>query len=120
MVCPKCNYHFRISATDRLAPAVDEGTFVELDDALEPMDPLEFKDRLKYTERVKEYQGSTRRKEALVTGKGKILGQPAMVGIMDFAFMGGSMGSVVGEKVARLTERAVEEGSGMVWPDSMV
>jgi acetyl-CoA carboxylase carboxyl transferase subunit beta len=114
MVCPKCNYHFRISATDRLALAVDEGTFVELDGALEPMDPLEFKDRLKYTERLKEYQRSTQRKEALVSGKGKILGQPAMVGIMDFGFMGGSMGSVVGEKVARLAERAVEEGSGMV------
>ena len=114
MVCPKCNYHFRISATDRLNLVVDEGSFVEFDVTLEPLDPLQFKDRMKYPERVKENQRSTRRKEALVSGRGKVLGEVAMVGIMDFEFMGGSMGSVVGEKVARLAERAREENCGMV------
>jgi len=114
MVCPKCNYHFRISAGDRLNLVVDEGSFVEFDATLEPLDPLEFKDRMKYPERVRESQRSTQRKEALVSGKGKILGQAAMVGIMDFEFMGGSMGSVVGEKIARLAERATDEDCGMV------
>ena len=114
MVCPKCNYHFRISAADRLNLVVDEGSFVEFDAALEPLDPLQFKDRMKYPERVKENQRSTHRKEALVSGKGKVLGEVAMVGIMDFEFMGGSMGSVVGEKVARLAERARDEECGIV------
>ncbi len=114
MVCPKCNYHFRISATDRLNLVVDEGSFVEFDATLEPLDPLQFKDRMKYPERVKENQRNTHRKEALVSGKGKVLGEVAMVGIMDFEFMGGSMGSVVGEKVARLAERARDEECGIV------
>jgi len=114
MVCPKCNYHFRISAAERLNLVVDEGSFVEFDVALEPLDPLQFRDRMKYPERVKESQRSTSRKEALVSGKGKVLGEVAMVGIMDFEFMGGSMGSVVGEKVARLAERARDEDCGMV------
>jgi acetyl-CoA carboxylase carboxyl transferase subunit beta len=109
MVCPKCNYHFRISAAARLNLVIDEGSFVEFDEALEPMDPLHFKDRMRYPERVKESQQSTLRKEAMVGGKGTIQGQPLMVGVMEFEFMGGSMGSVVGEKVARLAERAVDE-----------
>lgn len=114
MVCPKCNYHFRISAGNRLALVVDEGSFAEFDAALEPLDPLHFKDRLKYPERLRESQRSTQRKEALVSGRGKILGRAAMIGVMDFDFMGGSMGSVVGEKVVRLVERAVSEDCGMV------
>ena len=114
MVCPKCNYHFRISALDRLRLIVDEGSFIEQDAELEAMDPLHFKDRMRYPDRVKEAQQSTRGKEALVGGKGSILGQPVMVGLMDFEFMGGSMGSVVGDKVARLAERAVDEGCGLV------
>jgi acetyl-CoA carboxylase carboxyl transferase subunit beta len=114
MVCPKCTYHFRISAAERLKLVIDEGTFVEFDAAMEPLDPLQFKDRMKYPDRLKETQRSTQRKDALVSGKGKILGRPAMVGVMDFEFMGGSMGSVVGEKVARLAERGGEEASGLV------
>ncbi len=114
MVCPKCNYHFRISAGERLKLVVDENSFLESDSGLEPLDPLQFKDRMKYPERVKESQRSTQRKEALVSGKAAIHGQPVMIGVMDFEFMGGSMGSVVGEKVARLAERAREEGTGMV------
>jgi acetyl-CoA carboxylase carboxyl transferase subunit beta len=114
MVCPKCNYHFRISAAARLNLLVDEGSFAEFDAALESLDPLHFKDRMKYSDRVKESQQSTQRKEALIAGKGKILGHTVMVGIMDFEFMGGSMGSVVGEKVSRLAERAADEGWGLV------
>ncbi len=114
MVCPKCTYHFRISAAERLKLVVDEDTFVEFDAALEPLDPLQFKDRMKYPDRLKETQRSTQRKDALVSGKGEILGRPAMVGVMDFEFMGGSMGSVVGEKVARLAERGAEENCGLV------
>lgn len=114
MVCPKCNYHFRISATRRLGLVIDEGSFVEHDAGLEPLDPLHFRDQMKYPERIKETQEATRRTEAMLGGKGMILGQPVMLGVMDFEFMGGSMGSVVGEKVARLAERAAEEGCGLV------
>ena len=114
MICPKCNYHFRISAADRLNLVIDEGSFVEFDGDLEPIDPLHFKDRMRYPDRVKESQQSTQRKEAMVGGKGTIQGQPLLVGVMDFEFMGGSMGSVVGEKVARLAERAMEEGCPLV------
>ncbi len=113
-VCPKCNYHFRISAAERIALVVDEGTFVELEASLEPLDPLHFKDRLRYEERIKENQQRTRLKEAMVIGKGLIFGRPVMIGVMDFKFMGGSMGSVVGEKIARLMERAIAEDSGVI------
>jgi len=113
-VCPKCNYHFRISAAERIALIIDEGTFVELEAGLEPLDPLRFKDRLRYEERLRECQQSTRLREAAVVGKGLIFGRPAMIGVMDFKFMGGSMGSVVGEKIARLMEQAIREDSGVI------
>jgi acetyl-CoA carboxylase carboxyl transferase subunit beta len=113
-VCPKCNYHFRISAAERLAMVVDDASFTEIDKDLVPLDPLEFKDRLRYGERVKESQQSTRLKEAILCGKAAILGQPVMVGVMNFEFMGGSMGSVVGEKIARLAERAISENIGVI------
>jgi acetyl-CoA carboxylase carboxyl transferase subunit beta len=113
-VCPKCNYHFRISAAERLAMVVDEGSFSEFDANLKPLDPLEFKDRLKYEERIKESQQNTQLKEAIVCGQARIFGQPVMIGFMNFEFMGGSMGSVVGEKIARLAERAIAENIGMI------
>jgi acetyl-CoA carboxylase carboxyl transferase subunit beta len=87
---------------------------MEFDEHLEPLDPLDFKDRLRYGERVKESQKSTRLKEAILCGKASILKQPVMVGVMNFEFMGGSMGSVVGEKIARLAERAIGENIGMI------
>jgi len=114
MVCPKCNYHFRISAPERLALVVDDGSFGELDASLEPLDPLNFKDRLPYPDRVRENQQKTQLKEAMVSGRGTILGVPTLLGVMDFQFMGGSMGSVVGEKVVRLVERAMEEKLGLI------
>jgi len=113
-VCPKCNYHFRISAAERLSLVVDEGSFVEFDAGMEPLDPLRFKDRLKYDERVRETQQSTRMKEAMISGRGTISSEPAMIGVMDFEFMGGSMGSVVGEKITRLAEKALAEDCGLV------
>jgi acetyl-CoA carboxylase carboxyl transferase subunit beta len=114
MVCPKCNYHFRVSASERLASVVDEGSFLEVDANLSPLDPLRFKDRLKYEERVKESQENTHLKEAITVGKGTIFSQPVMIGVMNFEFMGGSMGSVVGEKITRLAERAMAEKCGLI------
>lgn len=113
-VCPKCHYHFRISPAERLKMLLDEGSFVEINADLRPGDPLQFKDRLRYEERVAESQQKTGSKEAVVTGKGKIFGQPVMIAVMDFEFMGGSMGSVVGEKIARLIEEAIATEVGVI------
>jgi len=113
-VCPKCNYHFRISTGERLSFVLDEGSFVEMDAELEPLDPLAFRDRMKYVERILESQQRTRAKEAIVCGKGTIFGQPIMIGVMNFEFMGGSMGAVVGEKIVRLVESAMAANWGVL------
>jgi len=113
-VCPKCNYHFQIPARKRIDCVVDPGTFIEHDVDLSPLDPLEFKDSKKYLHRVKESQEATGQKDAIVCGEGKIEGLPAMIGIFEFSFMGGSMGSVVGEKITRLIERAIEKRVSVV------
>lgn len=108
-VCPKCNYHFRLSAHERIVYTVDEGSFEEFDANLQTVDPLEFVDSIPYTERIKKArETSGNLKEAIVTGKATINGKEIMLGVMDFAFIGGSMGSVVGEKVTRLAERALQ------------
>ncbi|MCS7265806.1 MAG: acetyl-CoA carboxylase, carboxyltransferase subunit beta [Armatimonadetes bacterium] len=106
-VCPKCGYHERIGALERLAITVDENSFVEWYGDLQPADPLNFPE---YAERVQRDQKRTNLKDAALVGKAKIEGMPVAIGITDFNFMGGSMGSVVGEKIARLMERAIEEG----------
>lgn len=108
-ICPKCNYHFRISARERLKLLVDEGSFIELDEGLISIDPLKFKDTISYKERVKENQQKSGLKEAVISGDALIKGYPISIIIMDFSFMGGSMGSVVGEKVSRAAERALEK-----------
>ncbi len=108
-VCPKCNYHFRISATDRLKIVFDEGTFTEIDRAIEPQDPLEFKDLKKYKDRLKSAQKETGLRDAIISGQGLINGQKAVAAAFEFAFMGGSMGSVAGEKITRAVERAITE-----------
>jgi acetyl-CoA carboxylase carboxyl transferase subunit beta len=113
-VCPKCNYHFQIPARKRVECVIDPGTFIEYDADLISEDPLEFKDSKRYPQRIKESQGKTGQKEAIICGEGKIEAQPAMIGIFEFDFMGGSLGSVVGEKVTRLFERAVEKRTGVV------
>src|SRR5512139_1324629 len=108
-VCPKCNYHFQIPARRRIECIADPGTFVEYDMDIVSADPLEFKDSKRYPSRVKESQEKTGQKDAIICGEVRIKGQPAMVGIFEFNFMGGSLGSVVGEKITRLIERAVEK-----------
>ncbi len=113
-VCPKCNYHFRIGAQERLKLLVDEGSFVELDAGLISNDPLDFKDSLSYRDRIKENQKKSKLKEAVIFGDVLIKGYPATVVVMDFSFMGGSMGSVVGEKVTRAAEHSLEKQQPLV------
>jgi len=113
-VCPKCNYHFQIPARQRIEGLVDPGTFIEYDADLASGDPLEFKDTKRYPHRVKEVQESTGQKDAVVCGEARIEGQPVMLGVFEFSFMGGSLGSVVGEKVTRLIERAVGKKVGVI------
>ncbi|MCP9472078.1 MAG: acetyl-CoA carboxylase, carboxyltransferase subunit beta [Nitrospira sp.] len=107
-VCPKCDYHFPITVMERIGLLVDLGTFREWDAELEAQDPLEFHDTKSYRERIKSQQEKTGRKDALVIGEGLINGQRAVLCVFDFGFMGGSMGSVVGEKLCRAIDRAVE------------
>ncbi|MDI6890810.1 MAG: acetyl-CoA carboxylase, carboxyltransferase subunit beta [Thermodesulfovibrionales bacterium] len=113
-VCPKCNYHFRISARERLKLLVDEGSFTELDVNLETGNPLGFKDTLSYEDRIKENQKKSGLKEAVISGDAFIKGYPVSLVIMDFSFMGGSMGSVVGEKISRAAEHALEKKQPLI------
>jgi len=107
-VCPKCNYHFRISARSRINITFDEGTFIETDEKIEPIDALDFKDLKRYKDRLKSSQKETGLRDAMITGEGEIGGQRASAAVFEFSFMGGSMGSVVGEKITRAIERAIE------------
>lgn len=113
-VCPKCNYHFQIPAKKRIECVLDPGTFIEYDANLVSADPLEFKDIKRYPHRIKESQEATGQKDAILCGEGKVEGQPVLVGVFEFNFMGGSLGSVVGEKITRLIERAIEKRIGVV------
>jgi acetyl-CoA carboxylase carboxyl transferase subunit beta len=113
-VCPKCNYHFRISARERLALIVDEGSFIETNAEITSGDPIQFKDTIPYRERIIENRKSSNINDAIITGDATIKGYPVVIGIMDFSFMGGSMGSVVGEKFVRAAERAIERGCTMI------
>jgi acetyl-CoA carboxylase carboxyl transferase subunit beta len=108
-VCPKCDYHFPISVMERIGLLVDLGTFKEWDKELEPKDPLDFHDTKSYKERVKAQQEKTGRKDALVIGEGMITGRRVVLCVFDFSFMGGSMGSVVGEKLCRAIDRALAD-----------
>ncbi len=107
-VCPRCGFHHRLSAVDRLALVLDRDSFEETDAGLVPEDPLGFVDEKPYPARVEDAQRRTGLPEAIVTGTGTIEGCRTVVGAMEFAFLGGSMGSVVGEKIARAAERAAE------------
>jgi len=108
-ICPKCNYHFRISAKERIKLFVDEGSFVEIDSGLVSNDPLNFKDKIPYRDRLEENRKKSGLEEAAISGEAMVEGRPVIMVIMDFAFMGGSMGSVVGEKVMRAAEAALEK-----------
>jgi acetyl-CoA carboxylase carboxyl transferase subunit beta len=107
-VCPECDYHFTVPVRDRIAQLLDTDSFEEWDAELAPCDPLGFVDRIPYAQRLGEEQAKTGQKDAAVCGKGFIRGRPVVLGITDFQFMAGSMGSVVGEKLTRAAERATE------------
>ena len=110
MVCPKCDHHFRIKARERMEHILDVNSFEELDADLKPRDPLEFKDLKKYKDRLKTLERNTSvDKEAFIYGRGKIKGLEIVLGSFVFEFMGGSMGSVVGEKMTRAFELALAE-----------
>jgi len=113
-VCPSCGHHFRISAPARLAQLLDPGTFRERDPGLVSRDPLGFVDSKPYTDRLVGAQTATGRKDAAIWGFGSLAGHHIAICALDFTFMGGSMGSVVGEKVARAAEGALAEGVPLV------
>ncbi len=104
--CIKCNYHFRIGSKEYIDIILDKGSFKELDKKMRSADPLEFEDTKKYSARIPETIKKTGLNDAVRTGIGKINNMDIAFGCMDFKFIGGSMGSVVGEKIARLTDRA--------------
>lgn len=106
--CPKCGCHFPLSVVERIDLVLDPDSFQEWDVELAPVDPLTFVDTQPYAERVKTCQKKTGRNDAIVTGEGRVHDRPVIVGIFDFTFMGGSMGSVVGEKICRAVDRARE------------
>lgn len=108
-VCPKCDYHFRISARERIALVIDEGTFVETDAQMTSVDFLKFKDSKKYSERIKAAVKKSGGGDAVITGHGLMNGQEVVIAVFDFGFLGGSMGSVVGEKVTRAIELGLEK-----------
>ena len=108
-VCPKCSHHFRITAAARIELITDAGTFIETDRDLKTTDPLNFKDSIKYKDRLKKAQKNTGDIDGAKIGEAKINGVPVCLGVMNFQFMGGSMGVVVGEKLARIIERGIEK-----------
>ena len=109
MVCPVCDYHFRINARKRIKQLFDENSFEELFTEIKPTDPLNFVDTESYKNRLAKAQEKTNLNDAVVTGIGQIEGHKVATAVMDFDFMGGSMGSVVGEKVTRIIEKAIEQ-----------
>ena len=108
-VCPKCGYHFKLTAAERIKQLADNKSFKEINAEIRSIDFLNFKDSKPYAKRIEATILKSSLKDAIITGTVKIKGKEAALGIMDFSFMGGSMGSVVGEKVTRLIELAVEK-----------
>lgn len=113
-VCPKCGFHMRLNADKRIQLLADEGSFVEHDADLEPVDPLKFVDKKSYKKRLEEAKKKTGRTSSVVSGSCTIGGKPAELVVFDFGFMGGSLGSVEGEKIVRAVNRAMEKGCGLV------
>jgi acetyl-CoA carboxylase carboxyl transferase subunit beta len=108
-VCPKCDYHFTLSARERIANLIDPGTFVEFDENMLSVDVLNFKGVAAYTDRLKNYQEKTGLKDAVLTGFGTLEERQVAIAVMDFSFLAATMGSVVGEKITRLVESATRE-----------
>jgi len=113
-VCPKCNFHMRISAKKRIDMLADEGTFVEYDSELEPNDPLHFVDKKSYKKRITESYEKTGRKSSAISGECMINSIFVQLVVFDFAFMGGSLGSVEGEKIVRAINRAIAKRTPLV------
>ncbi len=109
MVCLDCGHHMRVFSEERIEQLIDAGTWALLHAQVAPMDPLEFRDRKSYGDRLRDTQAKTGLKDSIQTGIGQIDGEPVALAVMDFRFMGGSMGSVVGEKLTRLIEQATAE-----------
>jgi acetyl-CoA carboxylase carboxyl transferase subunit beta len=109
MVCAECGYHTRIYSDERVQQLIDVGTWAPLDENVRPIDPLKFRDRKAYADRIRETQEKTGLVDAVRTGLGQLEGLSVGLGVMDFRFMGGSMGSVVGEKLTRMIERSTQE-----------
>lgn len=114
MVCPKCDHHMRISARRRVEQLLDPGTFEPMDVDMTPMDPLHFVDQKPYIDRIRDMQRRTSENDGVQTGAGFIKGRKVVAAIMDFSFMAGSMGSVVGEKITRAIERATTHNLPLV------
>jgi len=112
--CPKCNHHFRISAQQRIDLIVDEGSFVEHDASMAPVDPLKFSDKKSYKKRLQEAKAKTGKSSSVVSGSCTIDKMPVELVVFDFAFMGGSLGSVEGEKIVRAVNRAIEGKHGII------
>jgi acetyl-CoA carboxylase carboxyl transferase subunit beta len=109
LVCPACNFHFRLTATERLNLFFDEEKYELVDQDISPEDPLQFVDSLKYAKRLEENKKKTSLQDAVLYAKGKMGGLDVVIAALDFNFMGGSMGSVVGEKITRAAELALKE-----------
>lgn len=110
-VCPHCNYHFTLSAPERIESLSDPGTFKETDKGMASVDALNFKG---YKDKLTKYQKITGLSEAIITGKGKVIGHSVVLAVMDFRFLGASMGSVVGEKITRAIELATKEKTAVI------
>ena len=113
-VCPKCEKHFRIDARMRLALLLDENQYESLDGNLSSTDPLKFVDLKPYSSRLKQAQHDTGLKDAVINAQGKLLGRPVVASVMEYAFIGGSMGAVVGEMITRAVERALDSKSPLI------
>ena len=113
-VCPKCEHHFYVSAKERIVQVLDEGTFEPMNEQLRSTDPLEFADRKKYSERLVGEQKRTGLSDAVVTGTGMIRARRVAFAVTDSAFIMGSMGSVVGERLARLVEHATDHNLPLI------
>ena len=113
-VCFGCSYHLQMSSYERIENILDKNTWRAFDESVSPCDPLEFQDEKEYTDRLEISQERTGLQDAIQTGSGMVDGIPVALGVMDFAFMGGSMGSVVGEKITRLIEYATQEGLTLI------
>ena len=113
-VCPECGFHMYVSARQRIAQVLDQGTFEEWDSQILPTDPLEFRDNRAYVDRLKAEQKKTGLTDAAITGTGMIRARRVAIGVTDSQFIMGSMGSVVGERLTRLIERATEQNLALI------